>query len=276
MSPSNKQDFSSIYNIAHRGARSLAPENTMMSIEKAWHIGAHGVEVDVAATLDGELILFHDDLLTRTTDVSQKFTERKEQPFTTFTLQELQSLDAGSWFVESDPLGEIAKGNVSASELLSMKGIRIPTLADVLQFIKDTDWYINLELKELPPPQKDFPMVEKLLHVLEQVQLAPQNMAISSFVFKHLKQIQKLKPDIEVNALIGFPNSGIQDWGNYEFSVYNANSAYTDEEQIEKALAKGCRVNLFTVNDPVEMKRFLDAGVEKLITDYPQILRDLK
>lgn len=276
MSPSNKQDFSSIYNIAHRGARSLAPENTMMSIEKAWHIGAHGVEVDVAATLDGELILFHDDLLTRTTDVSQKFTERKEQPFTTFTLQELQSLDAGSWFVESDPLGEIAKGNVSASELLSMKGIRIPTLADVLQFIKDTDWYINLELKELPPPQKDFPMVEKLLHVLEQVQLAPQNMAISSFVFKHLKQIQKLRPDIEVNALIGFPNSGIQDWGNYEFSVYNANSAYTDEEQIEKALAKGCRVNLFTVNDPIEMKRFLDAGVEKLITDYPQILRDLK
>lgn len=276
MTPSVNQYISSSYNIAHRGARSLAPENTIISIEKAWQIGAHGVEVDVAATLDGELILFHDDLLTRTTDVSQKFITRKEQPFTTFTLKELQSLDAGSWFVESDPLGEIARGNVSASELSAMKGIRIPTLADVLQIIKDKDWYINLELKELPPPQQNFPMVEKVLHVLEKVQLPPQNVAISSFVFKYLRQIQELRPDIEVNALIGFPDSGVQDWGDYEFTVYNANSAYTDEGQIHKALAKGCRVNLFTVNDPDEMKRFLNAGVEKLITDYPQILRNLK
>ena len=275
MTSSVKRDFSSIFNIAHRGARSLAPENTMTAIEKAWQIGAHGVEVDVAATLDGELILFHDDLLTRTTDVSRKFPKRTEQPFTTFTLKELQCLDAGSWFVETDPLGEIALGNISSSELSAMEGIQVPTLADVLQFIADKDWYINLELKELPPPQKEFPMVEKVLQLIDQVQLPPQNMAISSFVFSYLEQIQELRPAIEVNALIGFPDSGIQDWGNFEFSVYNANSAYTDEQQIKKAMAQGCRVNLFTVNDPDEMKRFLDAGVEKLITDYPQVLKDL-
>lgn len=275
MTASDKQELSPIFNIAHRGARSLAPENTMAAVEKAWQVGAHGVEVDVAATLDGELILFHDDLLTRTTDVDRTFPDRKDQPFTTFTLSELRRLDAGSWFVETDPFGEIANGTISESEIAAMIGVRIPTLTEVLQFIKDKNWYINLELKELPPPQKDFPMVETVLDTIEQVGLQAHNIAISSFVFKYLEQIHKMRPDIEVNALIGFPDSGIQDWGNYEFGIYNANSAYTDKEQIEKALAKGCRVNLFTVNDPVEMKHFLDAGVDKLITDYPQILRDL-
>lgn len=273
---STKKAPSSFYNIAHRGARSLAPENTMAAIEKAWQIGAHGVEVDVAATRDDELILYHDDLLTRTTNVSEIFPERAADPFTTFTLQELQRLDAGSWFVESDPLGEIARGNIPAAELSAMKGVRIPTLAEVLRFIKDKDWYINLELKELPPPQKDFEMVENVLQLIEEVQLSPRNFSVSSFVFEYLNQVKEINPAIEINALIGFPYSGIQDWGAYEYEIYNANSAYTDEKQIEEAIAKGCRVNLFTVNDPDEMKQFLDAGVEKLITDFPQILRDLK
>ncbi len=275
MTSSTSRPLRPLYNIAHRGVRSLAPENTMPAIEKAWEIGAHGVEVDVAATRDGELILFHDNLLTRTTDAHLKFPERKDQPFTTFTLQELRSLDAGSWFVETDPLGEIEKGNVSASEQSAMQGIQIPTLEEVLLFVKNRDWYINLELKQLPQPQVDFPVVEKVLQLLEQIQFPSQSLAVSSFVFRHLREIQKKRPGIEVNALIGFPDSGVQDWGDFEFEVYNANSAYTDEEQIRKALARGCRVNLFTVNDPQQMKRFLDGGVEKLITDYPQILKDL-
>ena len=276
MTPSSNQGSAHIFNIAHRGADSLAPENTMAAIEKAWQIGAHGVEVDVAVTRDGELILFHDDLLTRTTDVEQKFPGRKEQPVTTFTLAELRSLDAGSWFVETDPLGEIANGNVDASERAAMSQARIPVLKEVLQFIKDRNWYINLELKKLPPPHTDFPVVEKVLQMIDEVQLPPGNMSISSFVFTYLDQVRKKRPDIEINALIGIPGSGVQDWGNYEYGIYNANAAYTDEKQIEKARAKGCRVNLFTVNDPEEMKRFLDAGVDKLITDFPQKLRDLK
>ncbi len=247
----------------------------MPAIAKAWDVGAHGVEVDVAVTFDGELILFHDDLLTRTTDAHLKFPARKDQPFTTFTLQELRSLDAGSWFVEMDPLGEIEKGNVLASEQSAMQGIQIPTLKEVLLFVKNRDWYINLELKQLPHPHVDFPVVEKVLELLEQIRFPSQNLAVSSFVFRYLREIQKKMPEIEVNALIGFPDSGVQDWGDFEFEVYNANSAYIDEEQIQKALAIGCRVNLFTVNDPQLMKRFLDAGVEKLITDYPQILKDL-
>lgn len=264
-----------LYNIAHRGARSLAPENTMAAIEKAWQVGAHGVEVDVSVTLDGELILFHDDLLTRTTDVHHRYPKRTDQPVTAFTLKELLRLDAGSWFIDSDPLGEISEGNVSPAERAAMQGIQIPLLEDVLVYVKSKGWYINLELKKLPPPLADFPVVEKVLQLLGKMQFRSENLAISSFVFEYLRKIQRSRSDIEINALIGIPGSGVQDWGDFEFQIYNANSAYTDEEQIHEALARGCRVNLFTVNDPEEMIRFREAGVDKLITDYPQILREL-
>ena len=264
-----------LYNIAHRGARSLAPENTMAALEKAWHIGAHGVEVDVSVTADGELILFHDDLLTRTTDVHRVFPERSKDPVTSFTLKELQRLDAGSWFVQSDPLGEIANGNVSSSERSAMAGLQIPLVADVLDYVKSKEWYINLELKKLPPPQTGFPVVAKVLELLERMRFPSENLAISSFVFDYLRQIQRTRPDIEINALIGIPGSGVQDWGDFEFTIYNANSAYTDERQIHEALTRGCRVNLFTVNDPQQMIRFRRAGVDKLITDFPQVLKEL-
>ena len=67
-------------NIAHRGARSLAPENTLLAFEKGWEIGADGVEVDVRALEDGSLIIFHDSSLERTTDVSLRFPHRVSAP----------------------------------------------------------------------------------------------------------------------------------------------------------------------------------------------------
>ena len=275
MSLAPKRTAPLLYNIAHRGARSLAPENTMLAIEKAWELGAHGIEIDVAVTADNNLILFHDDLLTRTTDVHLHFPERINDPFTTFTLEEIQRLDAGSWFVETDPFAEIERGNVSVPEQNAMRGIQVPALEEVLTFVKKRSWYINIELKKLPQPKNSFPLVENILNLIEQLQVPVSCLAISSFVFDYLRQIKKTRSDIEINALIGFHGSGVQDWGDYEFEVYNANAAYIDDEQIKKALAKGCGVNLFTVNDPQQMRRFLRAGVGKIITDYPQTLKVL-
>ena len=62
---------------------------------------------------------------------------------------------------------------------------------------------------------------------------------------------------------------------NYTFSTYNANARFIDKAQIDAAKRKGCRVNLFTVNDKEEMARFIDWGVAGLITDFPQTLATL-
>ncbi len=260
-----------LFNIAHRGARSLAPENTMAAIEKAWEIGAHGIEVDIRVTLDGALIVMHDQSLARTTDIRRRWPERLHDPVSSFRLAEVEQLDAGSWYIGSDPFAEIAAGNVSSYELARMERLRVPTLQEVLFFVKEKSWYINIELKEPLPATA---LVQTITEA-EAAGLSTRQFGVSSFNHHYLRELKSTRPDIEINALIGGSPSGPQDWGSFEFEIYNANAALTDEHQIARARARGCRVNLYTVNDPREMSRFLAAGVEKIITDYPQILKSL-
>ena len=240
----------------------------MAAIEKAFEIGAHGIEVDVRVSADEHFILMHDPTLRRTTDVHLRFPERANDPVNSFTIEELQQLDAGSWFVDSDPFGEIASGAVSAAEAERLRGARIPPISEVLAFVKNHRWFINIEIKELPDPKR----VDVLLAVIDEAGLPANWMSISSFRHDYLRHLEEVRPEIEINALIGESEFEPQDWGNYEFQIYNANADLTDEIQIARALEHGCQVNLFTVNEPEQMKRFLQAGVCRIITDYPQRL----
>ena len=264
-----------VLNIAHRGARSLAPENTLPAIKKAWQVGADVLEIDVAVTFDGELILLHDDLLQRTTDFRKRFPERARKPCTTFTLAEIRSLDAGSWFVATDPFGQIAAGNISPAEIQSFKGITIPTLEEALLFVREKSWRVNIEIKQVPAPMETFPITDAVLCLIEQLQIPADQVIISSFAHDYIREVRDKRPDIEINALIGFSSTGRQDWGNYEFSIYNADANYTNEEQIREAHKHGCQVNIYTVNRPAEMQRFIQAGVRGIFTDFPQILARL-
>ncbi len=261
-----------LYNIAHRGARSIAPENTMLAFQKAFQVGAHGVETDVSVTSDGQLVLFHDSLLSRTTNIAKKLPKRQFDQIHTFTLQEIQALDAGSSFVEDDPFGTIKDGEVSLEEQKSMRNLSPPLLEELLLFVVEKSWFVNIEIKPLPQENSSFPVVEKLVSLLENMKLEPDVFSISSFHHPYLNQVKNLRPDIEVNALIGFHEHLQQDWGEYEFEIYNARASLTDTTQIERAHRHGCRVNLYGVDDVKEMTHFLKNGVEKIITDYPQLL----
>lgn len=268
-------DSKHIYNIAHRGARSLAPENTMPAFIKAWQTGAHGVETDVSVTSDGQLILFHDETFIRTTNISEIFPKRKKDPLHTFTWEEVQTLDAGSWFIEDDPFATIKSGKVTLEEQQAMINASVPLLEELLLFVKEKSLYVNIEIKHLPKAITSFPIVEKVLSMVDSVQLTPGMFCISSFNHLYLKKVAELCPDIEVNALIGGYPFLIHNWGEFEFEVYNANANIIDSKQIEVALQHDCQVNLFTVNDPKDMVRFLKEGVGKIITDFPQVLAQL-
>jgi glycerophosphoryl diester phosphodiesterase len=270
-----KQGFQ-LYNIAHRGARSLAPENTIPAFHKAWQVGAHGVETDVSVCSDGTLVLLHDDTLTRTTDVGKIFPTRKSHSVSTFTYAELQMLDAGSWFVDTDPFGTLKNGSVSKVESQTFGDARIPMLSELLYYVKKKSWFVNIELKPLPKENRSFAVVENVLSLIEDIGLERQNFSISSFHHPFLRSVEKLRPDVEINALIGDGAIKRQNWGDYEFKIYNANVRKTDSQQITRAQQHGCRVNLYTVNDLDEMRYYLSLGVEKIITDYPQLLSDLK
>ncbi|MCP4114909.1 MAG: glycerophosphodiester phosphodiesterase [Desulfobacteraceae bacterium] len=263
-------------NIAHRGARSVAPENTMAAVRKAFDFGADLWETDVSATKDEQLILFHDSSLERTTDVKERFPHRDSCLFTEFTLDEILTLSAGSYFEKTDPSGEIAAGNVSQEDLASYRDERVPTLEEALVFTKENHWQVNLELKDLPGGFGSFPLPRRTLDMIQRVGLGFDQFVISSFNHDWLEQIEAMEPRIEVQALLGYDPGDRLEFEDFRFPVYNARHTEINEAMIDTLKEKGKKVNLFTVNEPEDMIRFLKAGVDGIITDFPQRLKAIQ
>jgi len=262
--------------IAHRGARSLAPENTMAAARKALELGADLWETDVGVSSDGVLILFHDDSLKRTTNAAEVYPDRAPWTFTEFTFAEIERLDAGSWFNRDDPFGQIAAGRVSAAEQRSFEGLKVPTVEEALAFTRENGWAVNIELKRLPPPLEGFPVVTRFFEVMDRVGIAPEQVRLSSFEHRWLEEARALRPEVEVQALVGFHRDRPIDWDAVAgYETVNARATLTPPEKVRELVAAGKRVNLFTVNDPDEARAYLEAGVTGLFTDFPQDLLPL-
>lgn len=259
-------------NIAHRGARSLAPENTMAAAKKAYKLGADMWETDVSVTKDEELILFHDNSLERTTDATTIFPGRTSYIFTEFTLAEILTLSAGSYFEATDPSGEIAAGSISRRDLDLFKTERVPTLEEALVFTRDNNWQVNLELKNLPGKFSLFPLPQRTIDMIKRIGLNFDRFVISSFNHNWLKQIETMEPGIRVEALLGDRYGKILNFQDYHFSVYNLNHSSVTEKTIRELKESGKKINLFTVNNLRDMARFIKAGVDGIITDFPQRL----
>ncbi len=264
-----------VLNIAHRGARSLAPENTLLAAHRAFESGAHLWETDLAVSRDEALVMFHDDLLGRTTDVALRYPDRKDKPYTAFSLDELRQLDAGSWFVDTDPFGQIAAGAVGPDELRACRQAVIPTLEEALVYTRDSGWRINLELKRLPPPMASFPVVERVLAMIDRVGLDRDDFVLSSFRHAWLDEARARRPDIRIQALVGYEKKGPLEWGDMHFDTYNVRSTLISAETVRERVSSGLTINLFTVNDENQMRQFAAAGAAGLITDFPQRLAAL-
>ena len=157
--------------MGHRGASHIAPENTLIALEMAAEHGAIGVEIDVRYSSDGELVLMHDATLTRTTDVAEKFPERKNDDIDTFTLIELRTLDAGSYFYNDDLYGAIASGYITQEQAATYQGIKIPTLLEAINLSRDLNFIIDFDTKF-----SNDTMFEKLLN--ETIQSGISNSSI--------------------------------------------------------------------------------------------------
>ena len=107
----------------------------MLAMHRAKKCGAHCWETDLRLSREGELVIFHDPTLERTTDVAsrKKFQSRKPWKIDHFTAAELQELDAGSWFLADDPFGTVASGEVTIQERVAIRVQKIPLLQEVLE-----------------------------------------------------------------------------------------------------------------------------------------------
>lgn len=256
--------------IAHRGARSLAPENTLAAARMAHEIGADAWETDVNLTRDGRLILFHDQTLLRCTDVKTKFPERPSYRVDEFDLKDIRALDAGSFFNETDPFREISKGAVSSAMKASYMNEPIPLLEEGLDLTFEKGWKINLELKHFKDASGSVDMPDLTLRVLKTCKIPLSRVVISSFHHPWLFRIMDKEPLIEVQALVGDNDTEPLDFKNFSFSTYNANADLITPDQIRELKNRGKTVNLFTVNDPKAFTRFVSLGVDGIFTDFPQ------
>lgn len=256
--------------IAHRGARSLAPENTLVAAELACKMGAPLWETDVNITQDGHLILFHDQTLDRCTDVKRKFPNRDSTFVSDYSLVEILQLDAGSYFIETDPFGQIKSGKIDSTQLKTYWNERIPTLEQGLDLVIKMDWAVNLELKSFDPANDETTIPDSTLDTIRKSGISYDKVKISSFNLSWLTYIKQLEPRLEVQALLGDDLESPLDFGDYSFETYNINALMVTQEEIALLQSFGKKLNLFTVNNPQDFKRFSDMGVDGIFTDFPQ------
>ena len=256
--------------IAHRGARSLAPETTLVAARKAHQLGADLWETDTAITADGQIVLMHDDAMMRTTDVAEKFPDRVPAPFSTYTLAEIRTLDAGSWFERDDPFGQVAAGAVTAAELASYAGEKVPTLREAFELTLELDWRLNLELKAQPAPHDTFDVVSAVLTLADGVGIGPDHLLFSSARHEWLKALRVRRPEFELQAVLGlFPEDPI-DFSDPFFSTFNPRMTRVTVEELRGPLARGLNVIPYQPNDPEEIAALLAIGITGIITDFPQ------
>lgn len=256
--------------IAHRGARSIAPENTLAAAETAFNIGADLWETDVNMTRDNHLILFHDAALLRCTNAALKFPYHPSYLVKDFDLSKIKSLDAGSYYIHTDPFSQIAMGSISPKVLSSFEKETIPTLEQGLVFTRNKKWKINLELKSYARSNRDTSVPDQTLAMIYKTGICFDQVVVSSFNHDWLDRIMKKEPGLEVQALVGENDVDPLDFRDFRFPAYNANAVLITPEQIQSLKKRGKKINLFTVNDPETFHWFVSMGVDGIFTDFPQ------
>lgn len=218
----------------HRGAAGHAPENTLLSIRTAMDLGADWVEIDVQLAA-GELLVFHDERLERTTNGSGRLTEHD--------LACLRALDAGG-------------------------GERIPLLAEVSGLIAGRIG-LNIELKG---PGTVAP-VARHLAALRRDGWPEELLLVSSFNHRWLEELRQHLPWVRLGALlVGLPLDDAACAARLHAWSIHPCREFLDSRFVESAHRQGIKVIPFTVNEAAEMRRMRALGVDGVFSDYPEIV----
>lgn len=264
-----------VLNIAHAGASSLAPQNTLAAGWVALKVGADLWGIDVRLTKDGIFVLMHDASLERTTNIEELFPERSSWLVKDFTLVELMELDAGSWFIETDSFKQIKEGNVSIEDQQSYVDEKIPTLREALEFTQKNEWWIDIEVKPMDylPREK---IAGKLVSLIKETKMEERVM-VSSFDHDLLKAVKRLDPDIPIAALVIFaPWDPARYLEDLEADAYGPSPVGFTASLAIKLGGLGYGVYIWTYNQADQLRHFATMeGVRGIYTDFPQLLEPI-
>ncbi len=247
--------------IAHRGGPSLGPESTLYTFRKAVKLGVDVLEMDVRSTKDRQLIILHDDTVSRTTNATG--------PVQNYTLVDLKKLDAAHrWSPDN-----------GQTFPLRSKGVQIPTLSEVFKAFPQTK--LNLEIKEARSGT-----IQSLCRLIRDHQMT-NNVVVASFDTDSLKEFRRLCPQVATSAgaseaqlFFGLQKAYLEAAYSPDAQVLQVPEALGDlrivnRRFIDAAHARNMRVQVWSINDVTSMQRLLELGVDGIMTDYPQRLMDL-
>jgi glycerophosphoryl diester phosphodiesterase len=243
----------------HRGAGGEAPENTMVSFERAAACRVDAFELDVHATRDGTIVVLHDPTLDRTTDATGPVRDR--------TWAELQEVDAGHWFTTG-----------GATFPFRGRGVRIPSLAEL--FARFPEACFNIEVKQADPE-----IARDVVQLVFLYQLAPRVVLAA----EHHEIMEQIRAAAEDGIATSYSSMEVAD---FVFKLRDGNLAehrspgralqipasfngidLVTADTLRAAHDRGLEVHVWTVNDRDEMDRLLEMGVDGIISDLPAIAR---
>ncbi len=229
----------------HRGASAHAPENTLASFQLALAQGADAIELDAKLSADGQVMVFHDPTLDRTTDGTGRLSQK--------TLAELRALDAGSFFSDK------------------FRGEKIPLLDEVFEAV-GKKMFINVELTNYAAPRDR--LVEKVCELIGRHALE-KSVLFSSFLASNLSRAARLLPEVPrgLLALGGWMGAWARSFG-FDFGEYHALHPCLPDvnlRQVQRVHRLKRRIHVWTVNDAGDMLRLKEWGVDGIFTDDPQL-----
>lgn len=242
--------------IAHAGAQGHAPPNTMVAFEAALELGADTLEMDLQLTADGEVATIHDATVDRTTDGTG--------PVRGMTLAALQSLDAGAGWQDEDGATPFAD-----------RGVRHASLREVLERFPEVPLVVELKTDAGPA------IVPPVLELLSEYGRDDGTVVVASFDEGYLAPVRAQAPEVPTNMpeseTYGFyvrQLAGLHPWWRPPGEVFQVPERFDGRLVVTPRFTRaaerlGVEVQVWTVNEPEQMHRLLDAGAHGLLTDYP-------
>jgi glycerophosphoryl diester phosphodiesterase len=241
--------------VAHRGASGYAPEITLEAYRQAIATGCDGVETDVQMLGDGTLIAFHDPDVKRTTDGDGRLSEH--------TLASIKKLDVGSWFNRAFP--EKARSGYA--------GLQVPTLQEILDLLKETSLELLLEIKSPELYPADFE--ERLMACVEANRFADRTLFMS-FSAPSIRKIKSLRPSART-ALLAYqlepdPVEAAREAGANELGILYK---LVTPGLVAAARKHDIAFSVWTPDEPEDIRRMIDLGVDCITSNYPDRLLEL-
>ncbi|KAM4620794.1 glycerophosphodiester phosphodiesterase domain-containing protein 5 [Polymixia lowei] len=256
--------------IGHRGAPMLAPENTLMSFEKAAEAGSEGLETDVTISYDGVPFLMHDRTLRRTTNVREVFPNRTDTPAAMFTWAELESLNAGAWFLSHNPFGTAR--SLGTEEQARARNQSVCSLQAFLELAAQRNKLVIFDLYRPPRghPYRDT-WIQRTLEVIR------NESSIHSYQVLWLPSdlralVQEMDPELQQTSGSQLPLEELQ---RHHIVKLNLHYSAMSTELISEYAAENITTNLYVISEPWLYSLAWCAGVHSVTTNAPQLLSTL-